>query len=319
MEAVATHMPGYQARDFEVVDYALTELPETGLQFRGPLPADLSGNYIACLGAAQTLGCFCDKPYPSIMSESLALPALNLGYGGAGPEFFLSHPRLIDYANRARFVVLQVTSARSQSNSYYQCGGLEYVTLAKDGRRMGAHAAFETLAIGPTLFDRLPVPRRMRRRLKDLLSVPHPRLREVVEEVQERWVESNLRLLSLIRVPVVLLWFSTRSPEYRQRFGSANTTLGAFPQLVNADMIARLKQHVDAYAECVSRRGTPQKLFSRFTGEPVTVQPANDRADLASPAWPTNHYYPSPEMHEDAAHAILAAIQSAPDRFSTAN
>ena len=36
-----------------------------------------------------------------------------------------------------------------------------------------------------------------------------------------------------------------------------------------------------AFVECVSDRGSPQPLFSRFTGPPVTVDPADDRPDLA--------------------------------------
>lgn len=315
MAAASTHMPGYQARDVEVVDYDMTALPGTMLQFRGPLPDDLSGGYIACLGAAQTLGCFCERPYPTLLAEELGLPALNLGYGGAGPEFFLRHPALIDYANRARLIVLQVTSARSQSNSHYECGGLEYVTL-KDGRRMGAHAAFDELAIGPSFFDRLPLSRRLKRRMKDEFSIAGPRLRQVVHEVQEGWVNANIELLSALKPPVILLWFSVREPKYRQQYGSANKTLGEFPQLVGEEMIDRVRAHADGYAECVSRRGSPQPLVSRFTGEPVTVQPANDRPDLATPAWTTNHYYPSPEMHEDAAKAILGVIQEEPARYA---
>jgi hypothetical protein len=63
---------------------------------------------------------------------------------------------------------------------------------------------------------------------------------------------------------------------------------------------------VAAYAECVSLRGSPQPLVSRFTGRPVTVNPADDRLDLAVKPWAENRYYPSPEMHEDAARTLQA-------------
>ena len=119
------HLSGYQVRDHEVVDYRMTRLPGTGLMFRGPLPPTLeAGSYFAAVGAGQTFGCLCEAPYPALLAEELGLPSLNLGYGGAGPEFFLRQEALLPYLNRARFVVLQVMSGRSQSNSHYACNGL---------------------------------------------------------------------------------------------------------------------------------------------------------------------------------------------------
>ena len=313
--ANGVHLSGYQARDREVVDYRMATLADTGLQFRGPLP-DLGKPYFVSLGAAQTLGCFCEAPYPSLLSRALDLPALNLGYGGAGPEFFLRQEALLPIINRARFAVIQVMSARSQSNSYYHCDGLEYVTLRENGQRMGAQAAFERLVGGPTRLGlRAPLPYRMRRALADTLARPDPRLPALVKEIQEAWVASSLTLLSRIKVPTLLLWFSRRTPAYRQRYGTAVTTLGEFPQLVNAQMVGRLLPKVDAYVECVSSRGSPQPLVSRFTGEPTTVKLSDDRTDLGNIVWRTNMYYPSPQMHEDAAEALLGALRDRQHMF----
>jgi len=56
----------------------------------------------------------------------------------------------------------------------------------------------------------------------------------------------------------------------------------------------------DAVAEAVTSRGSPQPLVSRFTGAPHVI----DRGFR----FPTsNAYYPSPEMHQDAA-AVLAPL-----------
>jgi len=60
------HLSGYQARDIEVIDYNMTELENSGLMFRGPIPELSEGNYFTAIGAAQTMGCFCDDPFPSI-------------------------------------------------------------------------------------------------------------------------------------------------------------------------------------------------------------------------------------------------------------
>src|SRR5690606_8902518 len=216
-------------------------------------------------------GCFCDSPYPQLVEQALRLPALNLGYGGAGPEFFLRQPAVLEYVNRARFVVLQVMSARSQSNSYYECGGLEYVTLRETGQRLGAHAAFERLVWGPQFVSRLPLSRKWKRRVSNAIARPQRGVPALVKELQTAWVESSLKLIESIDVPIVLLWFSQRHPEYRQRFGTAERTLGEYPHLVTAEMLNMLRSKVTGVVECVSRRGSPQPLLSRFTGRPTTV------------------------------------------------
>jgi hypothetical protein len=89
--------------------------------------------------------------------------------------------------------------------------------------------------------------------------------------------------------------------------------------MVNASMVKRVRPHADRYVECVTSRGCPQPLISRFTGEPVTVDLKTDRKQgaleqgaegpLYSGIWRANRYYPSPEMHVDAADALETTCQ----------
>jgi len=299
------HLSGYQARDYDVVDYHMTELPGTGLQFRGPFPQEAleGGDYFACIGAAQTLGCFCEQPFPDLLAQKIGIPALNMGYGGAGPEFFLKQEKLLPYLNKARFVVMQVMSARSQSNQLYDCDGLEYVRLHKDGRRMGAAAAFGELLQGPDFLRKLPLPFRVRRKLANLAA--RSQARAVVQDLREAWIKSSQDLIKQIDVPVVLLWYSKRAPAYNERYTTYGQLFGEFPHMVTPQMLDALKPHVATYVEAITSRGSPQPLFNRFTGEPTTVNPVNDRPDLEVAAWSENLYYPSPEMHRDAADALL--------------
>lgn len=301
------HLSGYQARDYDVIDYHMAELPNTGLQFRGPFPQEAlsGGDYFACIGAAQTLGCFCEQSYPDLLAKEIGIPALNLGYGGAGPEFFLKQKALLPYLNGARFVVMQVMSARSQSNRFYDCDGLEYVRLHKDGRRLGAGAAFEELLRGPDALWNLPLPFRVRRKLANLAV--RPRARAIVRDLRESWVESSLALIRQINVPVVLFWYSKRTPAYAESYSTYSQLFGEFPHMVTPEMLDQLKPHVSSYVEAVTDRGSPQPLFNRFTGAPTTVNPVNDRPDLKTPPWSENLYYPSPEMHIDAARALVEA------------
>jgi hypothetical protein len=293
------------------------DLGETALSFRGPRPDSLqTGNYFTCIGAAQTFGCFCHRPFPKLVSDGLGIPALNLGYGGAGPEFFARHPELDAYVNGGRFAVLQVMSGRSQSNSLFETRGLEYMVRRSDGAAIGADAAYEEVLFGPRIFRRRPF-----RRLAYLVApmLRGRKVKHIVEETRAAWVASYRTLLSRIKVPVILLWFSKRRPDYVENCRSVGDLFGEFPQLVNAEMVSKVREMCGRYVECVTGRGSPQPLFSRFSGAPVTVDPARDRPDFGGgPAWTHNCYYPSPEMHEDAAKALLGdckrAMESVPTR-----
>jgi hypothetical protein len=307
------HLSDYQRRDFEVIDYHMHKLGTTGLSFRGPAPGNLaSGNYFTCIGAAQTYGCFCEHPFPAILAERLAIPALNLGYGGAGPEFFARHKELDKHVNGGRFAIVQVMSGRSQSNSMFETQGLEYMVRRSDGAALGADEAYENLLYGPGILRRRPFGRVTRRVMPVFRAA---QVRRIVAETRQAWIESYRTLLARIRVPAVLLWFSRRPPDYVEGLQSVSALFGEFPQLVNKDMLAEVRKLCGHYVECVTHRGSPQPLFSRFTGEPVSVDPARDRPDFTGGVWTHNAYYPSPEMHEDAAAALLPVCESISSRI----
>jgi hypothetical protein len=281
----------YAEPDREIVDYQTYCLdrriidPATTapLLLRGPAPPSLAGGYFACIGAAQTFGRFCAKPYPAVLQEQLGLPALNLGRGGAGPSFFLkTTDALFDYINRSRFAIVQVMSGRSAGSSLFRSDGLGFYHRIADGAPLSADDAFRTL----------------------LQTGDRAVLQRVVQETRRNWIESYRELLGRITVPTVLFWFSVRTPRYRESDGSLPELFGEFPQLVDERMMAAVRTHGGGYVECVSRRGMPQRLVSRFTGQPTTV------SDPWGGSWSENTYYPSPEMHADAAEALARPCQA---------
>jgi hypothetical protein len=305
---MAEPLSNYQTRDYNVVDYQMYELDGAGLWFRGPKAPLTPGRYFTCIGAAQTFGCLCQRPFPQLLSARLGMPALNLGYGGAGPEFFDRQGALDPYLNNGAFVVVQVLSGRSQSNSEFECHGLEYQTRRSDGVSMGANEAYCELLAGSPRLRRLP-PRRIWGRVARLAA--RPRIRRLIDETRRAWVESYRRWLSRITAPVILFWFSKRSPDYIESFRSIYSLFGAYPQLIDGRTVDQVRLLVDNYVQCVTDRGSPQPLVSRFTGTPVTVDPALDRPDLGvGPPWTHNRYYPSPEMHEDAAESLLPTCEA---------
>jgi hypothetical protein len=276
----------YGQRDHEIIDYEVFRLPGTG-GLRGPAPSVLEpGEYFTCMGAAQTFGCFCERPYPALLEERLGLTALNFGFAGVGPRFFLQDNERartrLEYVNRGSFAVLQVMSARSEDNSRFDSRGFEMLRRRSDGERMGAAPAYE-----------------------QLLETETPeRVAEIVAETRENWIQSYARLLQAIEVPTILFWFSKREPEYEEALAGVDALFGEFPQLVNRPMVEAIRNLADGYVECVTERGSPQRLLSRFTGEPVSI---TRRSDLGGTVEEFNSYYPSPEMHEDAASALLEA------------
>jgi hypothetical protein len=276
----------YQERDYEIIDYELFQLPETG-KVRGPAPRTLApGEYFTCVGAAQTFGCFCEEPYPTLLARRLGLPVLNFGLAGAGPRLFLGHEAMLGYINAGRFAVVQVMSGRSEGNSFFDAGGSSRLTRRSDGKEIEAVPAYRELLANESV----------------------ERVQAIVAETRQNWINSFANLLEAIEAPTILFWFSERSADYEESYSERRVRplFGKFPQLVNRTMIEQIRSMSDEYVECISSRGLPQRLVSRFTGEPVTIP---DRTDLSRTRERINRYYPSPEMHADAADALVEACR----------
>jgi hypothetical protein len=273
----------YQERDWEIVDYQIYSLGDTGISFRGPEPKSLEERqYFACIGAAQTYGCFCERPYPKLLEGKLNLPVLNLGIAGASPFYFLKEKALLPYINNARFVVVQVMSGRSESNSLFESEGGEYLTRLSDGFQTGADAAYQEL---------------LKQNNKAFVQ-------KIVTETRQNWVTNYIKLLQEIKVPKILFWFSTRASYYRENYQGVQELFGAFPQLVNSSMIKQIRKYSDNYVECISTRGRPQLMISRYTGKPAPIDMLREDLRRLYGIQSYNKYYPSPEMQVDAAQVL---------------
>lgn len=283
---------GYADTDFEVVDYqifcldpkVLNSHSRKKLLLRGPRPKTLEKNsYFVCIGAAQTFGRFCEKPYPNLLQEKLEIEALNLGYGGAGSSFFLQdNQELLKYINNARFAIIQVMSGRSESNSLFNSKGLSALSRVSDGTTISAIEAY-----------------------KELLQQQDKKfIKKIIAETRNSYCHNYKQLLQNIEIPKILFWFSTRRPRYWERYKNIGTLFSEFPQLINWSMIKNIRQYSDEYVQCVSRRGRPHVLVSRFTGQPTEVY-----NKWGENNWKKDYYYPSPQMHIDAANALESACR----------
>jgi hypothetical protein len=287
----------YHVLDRDLIDYGVFE--HGGLNLRGR-PEDLDRDYVCFLGAAQTFGRFCAEPFPELVGRATNLGVVNLGTGGAGPEFFLRSDAALALANRARLVVVQVMSARSVGNRIFH-------------PEIGGNYGFLLPGFRRTMLTRA---------LDDLFAGRDPRgrsgrfIRDLIGETRANYVEAMLRLLAAVRRPKVLVWFAQRRPEacpdvdglsrafwLRRRFvlaaglarlarfrPYAASRAGGFPHLVNPTMLDALRPAADAYVEVASRAGLPHVL-----------------RDAAGEELRRDWYYPSPEMHRLAAEALVPA------------
>jgi hypothetical protein len=254
---------------------------------RGPrLPAgDVQrGNYFSLVGAAETVGVHVREPYGALLAERLRLPCLNLGKGGAGVAFF-SRPEMgeiVAKINKGKFLVLTVMSGRQTGNSLITaCDGT--CRCVHDGREMTVERAWE----------------------KILEAHWHDRdyLAGLVRELRRNYVVEYLRFLRLVEVPAILFYFSQRRPGYDIDWSkkNRNSLWATFPHFVDDAVLAEIRAGAGGrivYRECVSRRGIPYVLRDK-TGKVIPIW----YEELGE--YRTRHgYYPSPEMHRDAAAAL---------------
>jgi hypothetical protein len=291
------------------VDYERFFVDGCDVPFRGPPLNPFKAepdSYFTCLGAVQTYGALYPNPYPNLLSQALGLRSLNLAVGGTGPGFYTLYERLIEAMNRGRFVILQCMAARHAGNSRFEPDGfVEFIIDRRTGESIPAWAAWKRV----------------------IMDEPELAL-HYVGESRRAWIDTSLKLLSRLTVPVIFFYFSRRPPDYqidptaieaqRQRLREGTDDdpfveglMGDFPHLVDGNCVREVAAASSAYAECLSTRGMGQILVSRFTGQQISEIEHSALGDEFAklPHMTHNTYYPSAEMHEDARDALLPVVR----------
>jgi hypothetical protein len=286
----------YTLRDHEIVDYEFFTLPGVpGLQFRGPaLDPDRTADFFSCIGAAQTMGIYIQKPFPQLLSQALGMPSLNLAMGAAWPGFFADRDDLIAQVNKGRFLILQVMSARGEPSSRYEAtGAVEMLRDRKTSEVLHTGEAWRRVKLGST-----------------------EEIQQYLKEIRASWVDNYRHLLSKIKVPVILFWYSKREQDEPIDLHTTvmEKSMGEFPQFVDAACVRAVRELCDGYAECLSTRNTGHPLVSRFTGEPA-VADFNVFGRGFDIKESVNFYYPSQEMHEDAVPPLRDAVAALAKKF----
>lgn len=283
--------PDYQGRDWEIVDYQEYRLPGIEVGLRGPAFVPKTCEYFTCIGAAQVYGIFVPQPFPALMAAKLGMPALNLAQATAGPGYYANHAGMLEYVNRGKFLVLQVMAARSEPNRHYdQAGYRETVRDRKTGRTVSSLTAWQKL------LDERP------------REIP-----VLVRESQANWVESYRRLIEQVKVPIILLWIShDRQPDdiIDLDYPTVAELFYKLPSMVDATCSGRIKDLCAAFVTSDSRRNWGHPLTSRFSGKPAEADYGLIHPSFKGVRVTHNEYYPSPEMHEDIAEAVMQALRT---------
>lgn len=277
--------------DDPLFDYKLYRFGRSRQLFRGPQP-DLRGRYVCFLGASQTFGRFVDSPYPALIGARTGTKTLNLGAEGAGPGFFLKDPEVLHVASGAALCVVEAMCATAISNRMFS---------VRPRRNLRLHAVSEMLrGIYPDVdFDRFSFVLPMLRRLREQ---DEARFRIVENEMKNAWIGRMQTLLRVVETPTILFWFAQRPPEAD---GSALDGSAAYPRFVDRDMVETVRGAADDYVEVVTGRGLPQDL--RVDGRAVLHRPTGEPIN-------ESREFPSPDMHVDAAEALIPAIERAAAR-----
>lgn len=303
----------YQLSDQEIVDYQLFELDRFHL--RGPKPSLLRGTYFVCIGSAHTFGRYVQDPFPNLVSQNIGVECLNFGVGGAGPLMF-KQQALNEIINHAKFAVIQIMSGRSMSNSALKSYGGVGLEVQIPGLQFESQNSRETLLtrigankhfLESNAHNSLDIPIGFRLHATEaykalLRNKDENYCHAIRQETKLRYIVSTISLLKRIHIPKILLYFSNRKPSAMPRnFKNVRQFLGEFPHFVDQEVINELHPYTDYYIECVTERGFPHKLPKELVVSSPIGKPRSIEQDT---------YYPSPEMHEDAALELVKVAKN---------
>ncbi|MDQ2066405.1 DUF6473 family protein [Xinfangfangia sp. CPCC 101601] len=222
--------PGDRSLDYFPCHYGASRLT-----FRGPR-RDLTGEYLAMLGGAETYGRLVPLPFAALLEKELGLPAANLACPNAGPDLYLGDRAALEVAAGARLAVVQLTGGHNISNRFYRVHG------RRNDRFIAATPVLRAL-YRDVDFTEIHFTRHL---LSVLAAKCDERFDLVLQELKTQWVQRMIEVLEQLPYRRLLLWLADHPPaEAGARWaGGAGT-------LIDREMIAALQPYANGYAELV--------------------------------------------------------------------
>lgn len=274
---MSVHGGGQRALEYYPCRYG-----ESRILFRGPR-RQLDGDYIAFLGGTETYGRFIETPFPAMLEKHLNVSCANFGVVNAGVDLYLNDPSTLELASDANIKVLQIMGAQNMSNRFYT------VHPRRNDRFLKASDRLE--ALYPEVdFTEFHFVRHM---LGHLAEISEERYQKVVEELRMAWIARMKNLLTLLRGPVILLWFANHDVPEGQ-----DARMSGDPLFVTRNMVEAIRPRVAGVIEVVAseralNEATKGMVYSEFD--------ACAAAELMGPL-----------AHEEATEALLKAMSELP-------
>ncbi|WP_372884453.1 DUF6473 family protein [Shimia sp.] len=219
------------------LDYQPCRYGDARLMFRGPR-RDLSGRYTLFIGGTETYGKFLARPFPALVEEATGRTCVNFGCVNAGVDAFLGDPHVLEVAQRAEVVVVQILGAHNMSNRFYR------VHPRRNDRFLDASPVMKSVfpEIDFTEFH-------FTRHMLGTLSARAPeRYLLLRDELRQAWVARMRLLLNSIPGRKHLLWFTAQAPENLP----PNSGLGGDPLFIDRAMVDTLRPQISGLVEVVA-------------------------------------------------------------------
>ena len=264
------------------LDYLPCRYGTSKLVFRGP-KRDLKKPFVAFIGSTETYGKFIAEPFPSLVEKSLKLPCVNFGIMNAGIDAFVHDISVIETAEQADVTVVQVMGAQNMTNRFYA------VHPRRNDRFVSASTLLQTI-YREVDFSEFNFNKHM---LSDLQTLSPDRFDTVKLELQQAWLARMRLMLGGIKGKTILLWFSSAAPP--EQDANHEMGLGIDPLFITRQMMDEVAPMV---TKIVQVKASPQALEAGTQGMVFGELEALAAQQMLSP-----------EAHEEAAAALVGAIQ----------
>jgi len=197
------------------------------------------GSFIAFLGGSETFAKFITQPYPDLIETAIGEICVNFGCQSAGPDVFLTDSALASLYHDAAAVVIQLVGATNLSNRFYK------VHPRRNDRFIAP--TDQLVALYPDIdFSEIAFTGHLIARLQ---AADGDRFALVRQELQITWQRRMRRLINLASGPVILLWFSDRTPEHE--------TANHDPSFVTRALVEHLRPFVQSHMDAAKALRTP--------------------------------------------------------------
>ena len=267
------------------LNYAPCRYGASRIFFRGPR-RPLDGPYVAFVGGTETYGKFVPRPFVQLVEEGLGIVCANFGVVNASIDAFV-HEKMVQAACHDSVMnVVQVTGAQNISNRFYT------VHPRRNDRFVQASTVLR--AIFPEIdFTDFTFTRHM---LGALHNISPERFEIVRMELQEAWKARMRTFLRDIGPRTMLLWFAPQMPS-DAAFEDRKTPFQTDPLFITRSMLDELRPMVQSVVV------VQPSVRALQAGTRGMVYPPPQLAAAQA--------MPGPLAHEEAAEAVLAALQAA--------